>query len=282
MSNLPIRVFVGSGEASLLERKTLIYSLHKHTKRELDIYVFNGTHNAIERNNEPPVLAPMSLRVKYRNYTEFSSYRFLIPQICNNKDRAIFIDSDIIGLADIGELFDMPMDGNDILAVKGNYGESDRWAMSVALFNCETCKFDLEQIFDQIDEGLFQLSDLAGLTPTFLAHHPHKIGKLNPVWNTFDKYDRKTKLIHYTNLDQQPWKYHDHPYGELWHQYFQEAIKAGFITQDDISKSLSRAYVRRDILKGNYSLGGLGRVKAAVSGPTSSAKRVVKSLVRRG
>ena len=30
-----IKIFIGSGEASLVERKTLIYSLHKHTKRKL-------------------------------------------------------------------------------------------------------------------------------------------------------------------------------------------------------------------------------------------------------
>ena len=45
-----VKVFIGSGEASLLERKVAIYSLQKHTKRNLDIYVFNGTHNAFELN----------------------------------------------------------------------------------------------------------------------------------------------------------------------------------------------------------------------------------------
>src|SRR4051794_9455012 len=102
-----VRVFIGSGEASLLERKTAIYSLRKHTKRELDIYVFNGTHNAIELNDGEPFLAPMSLQVKYRNITEFSLYRFLIPEICDHRGRAIYIDSDTVCLTDIGELFDV-------------------------------------------------------------------------------------------------------------------------------------------------------------------------------
>jgi hypothetical protein len=53
-----IKIFIGSGEASVLERKTLIYSLYKHTKRKLDIYVFNGTHNAIEHNQAEPILTP--------------------------------------------------------------------------------------------------------------------------------------------------------------------------------------------------------------------------------
>src|SRR4029079_17992746 len=84
-----IKIFIGSGEASLVERKTLIYSLHKHTKRKLDIYVFNGTHNALEHNQDEPVLAPLPLKLKYLNgSTEFSLYRYLIPQICQYRGKA--------------------------------------------------------------------------------------------------------------------------------------------------------------------------------------------------
>jgi hypothetical protein len=84
-----IKIFIGSGEASLLERKTLIYSLHKHTNN-LDIYVFNGTHNAIEHNQDEPVqfLPP---KLKYFNgTTEFGLYRFTV-QICHHKGKAIYL-----------------------------------------------------------------------------------------------------------------------------------------------------------------------------------------------
>jgi hypothetical protein len=55
----PVRVFIGSGEVSRIERKVLIHSMRKHSRRELDIYVFNGTHNTIERNDDPPVEAAL-------------------------------------------------------------------------------------------------------------------------------------------------------------------------------------------------------------------------------
>ena len=102
MSGDTVRIFIGSGEASRLERKTLIHSIRKHTRRPLDLYVFNGTHNAIERNGRAPRPAPMSLRVKYRNVTEFSLYRFLIPAVCGFAGRAIFLDSDTICLQTSG------------------------------------------------------------------------------------------------------------------------------------------------------------------------------------
>jgi len=247
-----VKVFIGSGEASLLERKTAIHSLRKNTRRDLDIYVLNGTHNAIELNDTEPFSAPMSLRFKYRNVTEFSLYRFLIPQICAYQGKAIYIDSDTICLSDIGELFDTPMAGADFLAKYEAYPGEALWALSVMLIDCEKCRFDLEHVVDEIDKGLYSMTDFACMSPRFLSHNRRDIGRLDPRWNVFDEWNNETKLIHYTNLETQPWKYPNHPYGELWFKYFNEARAQGFITQRDIELSMVRAYVRRDILNGNF------------------------------
>lgn len=246
-----VRVFIGSGEASLIECQTAIHSLRKHTKRDLDIYVFNGTHNAIRLNQGEPFLAPMSLRIKYQNITEFSLYRYLIPELCEYQGRAIYIDSDTVSLSDIGELFDAPMNGADFLAKPEAYGDQ-LWGMSVLLIDCERSRFDLELIINEIEAGLYSMNDFSNMGPRFLAHHPYKIGQLDPAWNEFDRWDDKTKLIHYTNLDMQPWKYPNHPYGELWFNYFNEARAEGYVTPRDIELSMMRAYVRQDLLEGNY------------------------------
>ncbi|MGB5632615.1 MAG: glycosyltransferase [Waterburya sp.] len=248
-----VRVFIGSGEASLLERKVAIYSLHKHTNRELDIYVFNGTHNAIELNEDEPVPAPLSLKLKYQNITEFSLYRYLIPQLCNYQGKAIYIDSDTICLTDIGELLDTPLNGCDFGAKKDAYRhvDQDLWALSVMLIDCEKTQFQLDTYYQEIAQGLYSQTDFACMSPPFLKHHPYKISELDPNWNVLDYADQNTKLIHYTNLHTQPWKHPHHPYGKLWFTYFYEAIAAGYITQQDIDLSLVRSYVRRDIMKGN-------------------------------
>jgi lipopolysaccharide biosynthesis glycosyltransferase len=273
-----VRVFIGSGEASRLERKVAIYSLRKHTKRDLDIYVFNGTHNAIELNDREPFAAPLSLQLKYQNITEFSLYRYLIPQICDRQGKAIYIDSDIICLTDIGELFDTPLNGCDFLAKKDAYSHIglDFWALSVMLIDCEKCHFELATFYEEIARGLYTDRDLSCMSPAFLAHHPYKIGELDPHWNVFDRTDKNTNLIHYTNLYTQPWKYPNHPYGELWFTYFREAIEAGYITQKDIELSLVRSYVRRDLLKGNYSLMGhqMNYLKSAVSNLKGSVRKL--------
>lgn len=245
----PVRVFIGSGEASRIERKTLISTLRRHCSRELDIWVFNGTHNAIERNDDPPVLAPLPLELKYRNYTEFSLYRFLIPELCGHAGRAIWLDSDIISLGDIAELFDRDMQGCSLLA-KPDYGDS-RWASSVVLFDCSLCRFDLTKIFQEIDRGLYSYTDFTQFAPSYLSHHPMKVGPLEERWNSFDHFDASTMVLHYTNLRTQPWKFPGHPAGKLWFECFTRARQEGLVTEEDIDICIARNYVRGTLREGN-------------------------------
>ena len=244
------RVFIGSGEASRIERKVLMYSLRKHAKDDIDIYVFNGTHNTVEPPQGDPFLAPLSLTAKYANVTEFSNYRFLIPQLCNHEGRAIWLDSDMLALADINELFRTPMNEAAILARKDAYGRSteSRWGLSVALIDCSRVSFDMDRCMAEIQQGDYSYTDLHQMTAAFQRHHPVSLGELDPHWNVFDRCDRQTKLIHYTNLFTQPWKFAGHRCAGIWFRYFAEARTAGVVTDEDIQLSLARAYVRQDIL----------------------------------
>ena len=275
-SQTRIRVFIGSGEASRIERKTAIYSLRKNSKRELDVYVFNGTHNSVQLNDGEPFLAPMSLRVKYQNITEFSLYRYLIPELCDYQGRAIYIDSDTVCLSDIGELLDTPMGDADFLARRDTNPDEERWGLSVMLIDCQRCRFDLEMVVDEIDAGLYSLTDFSWMGPRFLAYHPYKIGQLDPAWNTFDQCDSRTNLIHYTNLYMQPWKYPNHPYGELWFNYFNEAMAEGYVTAEDIRLSMIRSYIRRDLLDGNSK-----SPQSLVRQLAAPVKKVLKGMASR-
>ncbi len=242
----PIRIFIGSGEASLLERKTLIYSLQQNSGRQLDISVFNGTHNSIERGSREPVSAGMPLQVKYRNFTEFSLYRFLIPELCANAGRAIWLDSDMLCLDEIGSLFDMDMEGCAIRCVPA-YGP-DSWATSVMLIDCAGVRFALEEILGQVDQGLFTLEQLLRLEPPFLRHYPLRVGPLAPCWNSFDACDPGTRILHFTNLSTQPWRVPGHAQAGLWHKYFAAARAAGCISDAEVRRALSLGYANREAL----------------------------------
>jgi hypothetical protein len=163
------------------------------------------------------------------------------------------LDSDTVCLADVAELVDSSMHGGAILALPDAYKHSgaERWGLSVALFDCARCRFDLQAIFDEIGTGLYTYSDLHQLTPRFRASHPVEVAALDANWNVFDRHDGSTKLIHYTNLLTQPWKHRGHPYGALWFRYFAEARREGFVTDADIETTLVRFYARQDLLEGN-------------------------------
>ncbi|QFZ92210.2 glycosyltransferase [Synechococcus elongatus] len=249
----PIRIFIGSGEASRIERQVAIDSLRRTSDRPLAITVFNGTHNALEVLGQPPCPAPMSLRVKYWNATEFSLYRFLIPELCGYQGRAIYIDSDVVCLRDIGELFDTDLQGADFLAKAEAYPNRAEalWGLSVVLFDCDRCRFPLEQFIDDLEAGEYSYRDLLCMSPRFLAKHPYQIGGLDPRWNSFDYADRETRLIHYTDLKRQPWKRPGHPYGDLWFKAMQQALESGTLTESEISQAIRRFNVRDDICEGN-------------------------------
>jgi hypothetical protein len=74
---------------------------------------------------------------------------------------------------------------------------------------------------------------------------------LDPNWNVFDRCDEHTKLIHYTNLLSQPWKFPGHPHGELWFQYFRDALASGGLSDEEVTKASTRGYARPTIRQGN-------------------------------
>lgn len=253
MSNEKLTVFIASGEASRLERKVLQYSIKKNCSDCVEVIVYNGTHDALEYPDGRKERLNTPLNVKYTNVTEFSNFRWYIPGICHHEGRAVYVDSDMICLKDMKELLDLDMEGNDMLAKPDAYeheGER-RWGMSMVLFNNATARFDIDQYFQEIEAGEYAYGDLHRMTPGFLAKHPFKLGSLPAGWNEFDVATASTKLIHYTDLYRQPWKFAYHDHGDLWFRYFKEAQEAGFVTDEDINLSVARAYVRPDIREGN-------------------------------
>jgi hypothetical protein len=266
-----VRVFIGSGETSVLERKVLIRSLKAHTKRQLHICVFNGTHNALEWNAEPPTPAPMSLEIKYRNYTEFSLYRFLIPEICGFRGNAIYMDSDMLCFADIGELFDLEMDGLDLRCVPSLYGDGT-WATSIMLINCESARFDLPGIMQDLDAWRFSYDEFMRLAPRFRQHHHLAMGELDPSWNVFDAFPPRCKVLHFTNLFTQPWRDPRHPLAALWRRQFDEAIRSGALGEDDVRRAVALGHAHRSLLDPDPGT-------VAPSGGFSGLARILKRRV---
>jgi len=136
--------------------------------------------------------------------------------------------------------------------------------MSNVLFDCSQCRFPLEEIFREIDAGLYSYTDFHQMTPRFQQHRPYRIGPLDPAWNSFDRLEEGTRLIHYTNLCTQPWKFPGHDHEDVWFRVFEDARKTGLISSEDVDKTRLRGYVRQDILQpGRGNVGGNAAGRAA-------------------
>jgi len=117
-------------------------------------------HSIISRSTRPVSITPIVLsqtpltrpREEFQS-TEFSFSRFLVPWMCGYEGKAIFMDSDMICMTDICELWDLPL-GLPVSVVKHNYKPNmenkflnqpqsnypkKNWS-SVMLFNNPGCK----------------------------------------------------------------------------------------------------------------------------------------------
>ena len=246
----PLRVFIGSGETSLVERKTLIHSLRQHATSPLDISVFNGTYDTIERAAEPPRSLSVPLALRAGSATEFSIYRFLIPELCGFAGRAVYLDSDILALADVAELFALPMNGHAVLASTPCDNQRN---LGVMLIDCGAWRIAVPALMEDLAHGRYRLEEVKALGARFMAHNvpSFSVGELPAQWNALDVRSADTKLLHYTKVRTQPWRRSDHPYGDVWFAAFKEAYARGDITRQDLRRAHDRGGIRSDLRRGN-------------------------------
>lgn len=253
-------IFIGSGEASTLERKVLIFSLIKNANIDPSrIFVFNGTHDCLEDYRGGVIRKiDMDLDVKRLNITEFSLYRFMVPSLEKNKSNsAIFLDSDIVALSSLDELLKIDDDFYDVKCCTRNYPKLGTFvpATSVIKFNCNSKVFpSWEEIVGDLKSGLLNYADLQQFTRRFTERYPILIAELATRYNSFDYYQRDTALLHYTDLRRQPWRYSFHRYGDAWFRVLFDAVEAGFIDHDDIGRAIDRGNARPNIMRGNTCL----------------------------
>ena len=283
---MKVQVFVGSGNASRIERGVLEYSLSRHCSQPYELHVYNGTLGDVEsrgvESSNHAVWQPQTLAAVrgHKFATEFSLFRYVIPELCGFQGRAIYLDSDMICLGDLAELADWPLpDGAWFAAVPNAYPEirPDRWALSVMVIDCARCRFALPAIFSEIERREFTYTEFSQMAPRFLAKHPIPIAKLSPAWNAFDSHNPETRLIHYTDLDRQPWKFKYHPAGDLWHRYFEEALTAGILTGEHVDRAIAQRHVRPDLRLGPNGRNGWIETLGA---PVHQQRLLIRNMVR--
>lgn len=232
----PIRVYVACSESELLPTKLLEYSLRKHTSMTVQVEPMWMHASRIptphDRRNHPR--------------TPFSFQRFLIPELAGRRGHAVYLDADMQVFDDFKALWTHPMGNSDLLAVQEPARSGRKPQFSVMLLDCERLTWDIDTIVAALDAGTFTyeqlMQDMAagGI-----------VGRTLPErWNHLERYvEDVTGLLHYTDMETQPWIHAHHRLGYLWCRDLLEAVASGHIPLALIEEHVARGWIRPSLLR---------------------------------
>ncbi|MBQ3413730.1 glycosyltransferase family 8 protein [Candidatus Saccharibacteria bacterium] len=170
-------------------------------------------------------------------------YRFFIPRLFPMYEKAVYIDSDTILRGDIGELFDMELGENMVLAmpdpkvaaIKGfrdyvdfavgvpheEYVNDGVMLMNLKKMRKKRYLSTMVKMIQEFD------ADLVAPDQDYLNVIARgQIGHIGPEWNAEPtaEFDKKVKLVHF-NLFNKPWHYKNVPGEKI---FWQAAKGTGF------------------------------------------------------
>ena len=142
-------------------------------------------HSIWKRATKPVSITRLQLNqlpLKREGLTQFTYSRYLVPYLCGYEGAALFMDADMLALAD---LTTMPAPQGSVSVVKNAH--RFEWP-SLMYFDCARCK---RLAPEYIESGKPQSFDWAA----------DGVGELPPEWNHLVGYDaprNDAKVVHYT------------------------------------------------------------------------------------
>lgn len=224
----PIRIFVGSSEEHWLPIKVLQHSILWNTSSDVEFLPLYESALTIPPTNKTP--------------TAFSLQRFTIPEICDFRGRAIYLDSDMVVYADIRELWEHDMGEALVCCCEG-------WQTAVTLFDCSV-GWRVADIVLRLNSGQWNYRRLINYKYEPAADH-----SVSKLWNVIDRPFRskirnpRAKLRHFTWLPTQPWLSADHPYEKLWIDAMKQSVADGFIDTNDVLREIELGHVRPSLIE---------------------------------
>lgn len=247
--NSYIKVFVGCdpNNCDLEQMMVLDYSIKKHTQQPVDIIWMQLSHDPSSFWYANSKLDQGWKTEKWA--TPFSGFRWAIPEYCEFKGKAIYMDSDVIVMDDLTLLWEHPIDNNAIVAAKGGNTSA---RLCTCLWDCEKAKNYLPSI-NEIKSNPNSHQNLMKMIQKNLC----LVQPYNDHYNCIDGENlaiEAIKILHYSDmgtqfshkysiprLEQNQLKHWfdgeiiDHPRADLiavFDQYYQDAISAGYRLED--------------------------------------------------
>jgi hypothetical protein len=231
---VPVRVFVGAQVEQGLATEVLKHSIRKHSSISVEVVPL---HSAIRT-----YIADYDDVIRGLGQgTPFSLQRFAIPELCRYSGMAIYLDSDMLVFNDIRELWESPTAEYDAVAAEAP-ADSDRAPqLSVMLINCERAKWNIREIAGRLRNATVDYSS------QFVGDAPGmNIGRtLSCRWNSLERFTAgQTSLLHYTDMNLQPWLSIRNPLVRLWCSMLLDAIRDGHISKAQVHEHIARGWIR--------------------------------------
>jgi hypothetical protein len=193
-----VRIFVGTpaNNEDLECQAVLDYSLRKHASSPLNI-----TWIRLSRDPSSFWYSDPQTRKGWNTQTwitPFSALRWGIPAACNFEGHAIYMDPDMIAMADIIELWAQPIPPGKAILAKGHA----QVIPCVMLMDCAALKLELPHI-DLLRSVPGKYREMPGLLADVSARY---VGN----WNCRDGEDYATihdpdvRILHYSSIPTQP------------------------------------------------------------------------------
>lgn len=174
-------------------------------------------HSIWRRASKPVSISPLCLNtlpITRTGLTDFTFSRYLVPWLCDFEGWALFVDSDMLVLGDIAELFTLADESKSVMVVQNV--QRFEWP-SLMLFNCAKCRL---------------------LDPDYVQKYPSPqdfnwardgVGSLPSEWNVCVGYDQpqaNPKLVHYTQGIPLWFETKDCAYSDEWRAEFKDMERA--------------------------------------------------------
>jgi len=212
----PYKIFIGYDPSQDLSWKVLEYSLHKNASEPIEVRPVDAAKIPEFKRDQDPLAS-----------TPFTYTRFLVPHLCDHEGIALFMDSDMLALGDICQLFAYDMEGLALRVRQHEYNPSDtvkmggkvqtqyprkNWSSLMLMNNPELTDWSLDEVARQTGAWLHRFEPIPD----------EKVGDLSEEWNVLDHMTGPTSLLHYTSGG--PWLAgcEDADHADLWHQYREE------------------------------------------------------------
>jgi len=233
-----IRIFIGTEEIYDVPCAVLKHSiLRRATSSDISF-----------RNIDFTDLKDLDIGLEEQMFTNFSFYRWAIPQLCDYKGKAIYLDSPLICLCDIQELWNYDLGEHSYLRRHAGY---NRFETSVMIMDCKKCRWDFAELVQIAKNDVKAYSDIMWSQPKSPVYEGG--GEL-PHWYNLqpdrgeDTDPDKTKLILFSWTSIGPWIKEGHDCEKIWMEEFKHGLDSGTIDPEMVQNSINKGHCRPDLL----------------------------------